>query len=298
MPGDRTIRKHIRGLSGYEVKATRLNNASEAVNALPPDGLIKPTINDRETINMALLAIDGNAKTVKGQKYGVLTGILYMAPNTQSGVTDTCPMADVAGCKKACLYSAGRGRFNNVQAGRIRKTVLFHEHYDDFMNELARDISKLVRKATREGAIPMVRLNGTSDILWEAKSFKLREREARLIGKESGEYPNIMALFPDVQFYDYTKIAMRFKRDLPANYDLTFSYSGVKAYAKHVEIARQHGARMAVVFLNEAPATYLGMRVVDGDEHDIRPYNPQGVVVALKAKGDAKKDKTGFVVSA
>ena len=247
---------------------------------------------------MALLAIDGNAKTVKGQKYGVLTGILYMAPNTQSGVMDTCPMAEVAGCKKACLYTAGRGKFSNVQAGRIRKTVLFNEAYDEFMDELARDITKLVRKAERENATPMVRLNGTSDILWEAKSFTLSEATAKRIGKQPGTYANIMALYPEVQFYDYTKIALRFKRKLPANYDLTFSYSGVLGYAKQVEIARQHGARIAVVFRDQSPAEFMGMAVVDGDEHDIRPFNPQGVIVALKAKGDAKHDTTGFVVSA
>lgn len=249
---------------------------------------------------MAILAIDGNAKTVKGQALGVLTGILYMAPNVQSGVTDTCPMAEVAGCKDACLYSAGRGRFNNVQQGRIRKTKLFVEQYDDFMNELARDITKLLRKAKRENATPMVRLNGTSDILWERKGFTLREREAKLIGRESGYYENIMALYPEVQFYDYTKIAVRFKQELPANYDLTFSYSGVPTYKKQVEIALKHGARMAVVFRtpDDIPTEFMGLPVVDGDEHDIRPFNPQGTVVALKAKGDAKKDYSGFVVGA
>jgi hypothetical protein len=247
---------------------------------------------------MAILAIDGNAKTVKGQAHGVLTGILYMAPNTQSGIIDTCPMAKAAQCAKACLYSAGRGKFNNVQAGRIRKTELFATEFDDFMNELARDITKLIRRAEREQATPMVRLNGTSDILWESRGFTLREREAKLIGREPGYYPNIMALYPDVQFYDYTKIAVRFKRDLPENYDLTFSYSGVETYKHQVSLALKQGARMAVVFRSEdsIPNEFMGMPVVDGDAHDIRPFNPQGVIVALKAKGDAKKDTTGFVV--
>lgn len=254
---------------------------------------------------MALLAIDGNAKTVKGQKFGVLTGILYLAPNTQSGVMDTCPSAKAAGCIKACLYSAGRGKFNNVQQGRIRKTVYFHEAPNDFLNELARDTAKVVAKAKKVGAIPMIRLNGTSDILWERKSFTLDEATAKYLAKYHGmdveageEYANIMTLFPAVQFYDYTKIAGRFMHELPANYDLTFSYSGVATYRKQVQAALKHGARMAVVFRDKIPHMFMGMPVVDGDEHDIRPFNPEGVIVALKAKGDAKKDTTGFVVSA
>lgn len=254
---------------------------------------------------MALLAIDGNAKTVKGQKYGVLTGILYLAPNTQSGVMNTCPAAKQAQCEKACLYSAGRGKFNNVQAGRIRKTVYFHEQPEQFMNELVRDIAKLIAKARKVDAVPMVRLNGTSDILWERKGFTVDEKTRKYMAKYHGveladSYDNIMAVFPDVQFYDYTKIAGRFAYDLPANYDLTFSYSGVDTYQKQVEMAMAHNARMAVVFRNadEVPAEFMGREVVDGDEHDIRPYNPQGSIVALVAKGDAKKDYSGFVVGA
>lgn len=252
---------------------------------------------------MGLLAIDGNAKTVKGQKYGVLTGILYLAPNTQSGVMNTCPNAEQAGCINACLYSAGRGKFNNVQAGRIRKTVYLHTSPNAFMNELARDIAKVVAKARKLGATPMIRLNGTSDILWERKSFTMDEKTAQYLAKYHGmetkvAYDNIMSLFPDVQFYDYTKLAGRFMYGLPANYDLTFSYSGVSTYQRQVSMALKQGARMAVVFRDKLPEVFMGMPVVDGDEHDIRPYNPEGVVVGLKAKGDAKKDMSGFVVSA
>jgi hypothetical protein len=51
-----------------------------------------------------------------------------------------------------------------------------------------------------------------------------------------------------------------------------------------------------VVFRNALPATFLGLPVINGDESDIRPYDPRGVVVGLKAKGSAKHDTSGFVV--
>ena len=38
------------------------------------------------------------------------------------------------------------------------------------------------------------------------------------------------------------------------------------------------------------------MDCINGDNSDIRFTEPQGVVVALYAKGKARQDKTGFVV--
>jgi len=232
-----------------------------------------------------LLAIDTNAKTVKGQKYGFMTGILYMAPHTISGF-NTCPMANIAACDKACLYTAGRGAFNSVQQSRIDKALWFHTERETFLVQVIRDIQKLIRKAAAAGMTPLVRLNGTSDIRFENIP----------VTHKGKQYDNLMSLFPDVQFYDYTKLSNR--KNIPANYDLTFSYSGTPAYQKFVNIAREAGMRIAVVFRNAAdiPASFLGMECIGGDDSDIRHLEPQGVVVALYAKGQAKNDYTGFVV--
>jgi hypothetical protein len=46
------------------------------------------------------------------------------------------------------------------------------------------------------------------------------------------------------------------------------------------------------------PETYLGRPVIDGDEHDLRFLDPSGVVVGLRAKGKARKQRGGFVVAA
>jgi len=232
-----------------------------------------------------LLAIDTNAKTVKGQKYGYMTGILYMAPSTISG-HNTCPMAKVAGCEAACLYSAGRGAFNSVQQSRIDKAKWFHQDRESFMVQLVKDIQKLAYKADNSGMVPLVRLNGTSDIRWESIP----------VTRDGVTYPNVMAAFPGIQFYDYTKIANR--KGIPSNYDLTFSYSGLPGYQKFVGQAKAAGMRIAVVFRKreDIPSSFLGMECVDGDDSDIRHIDPQGVVVALYAKGNAKTDLTGFVV--
>jgi hypothetical protein len=175
---------------------------------------------------------------------------------------------------------------SNVQAGRKRKTDYFNADRDAFMLELVSDIQALIRKALREGMLPVVRLNGTSDILWETIPVTV----------DGITYPNIMSVFPGVQFMDYTKIVARFKRPLPANYDLTFSYSGADAYRASVLKAIAYRARIAVVFGDIIPDTFLGMPVVDGDSSDLRFLDPQACIVALHAKGRAKKDTGPFVV--
>jgi len=234
-----------------------------------------------------LLSIGTNAKTIKGNKYGFMTGVLYLAPSKLSGY-QVCPLAAMAQCEAACLYTAGRGAFNSIQQARINKTKRFFEGREAFMADIVWSIKALVRKAARANLTPLVRLNGTSDIRWEVIPVTIAGQE----------YSNIMAAFPDIQFYDYTKDANR--KDLPANYDLTFSFSGVTAYAAQVSKAIAKGLRVAVVFRKQSdiPTSFMGMECVDGDDSDIRHLDASGVVVALYAKGKAKKDTTGFVVDA
>ena len=232
-----------------------------------------------------ILSISADAKTTKGESLGFLTGILYLAPATTTKY-NTCSMARVAQCDKACLYSAGRGAFSSVQKARIAKTIRFFEQREAFMADLVFSIKALIRKAVKQGLTPLVRLNGTSDIRWETIDLEV----------DGVWYPNIMAVFPETQFYDYTKDANR--KDLPANYDLTFSYSGVDEYQPFVAKATAKGMRMAVVFRNrqDIPNTFMGIRVVSGDDSDVRHLDDDGVIVGLYAKGKAKQDTTGFVV--
>lgn len=233
-----------------------------------------------------LLSISADSKTIKGEKIGYLTGILYLAPANTTKY-NTCSMAHKAQCAVACLYSAGRGAFNNVQQSRIDKTLYFYEARAEFMDQLVKNVLSLIKKAYAKKLDPLVRLNGTSDIRWETIPVTV----------DGVTYANIFEAFPTVQFYDYTKDANR--KALPKNYDLTFSYSGVSTFSPYVQKAQSKGMRLAVVFRKESsiPTVFKGIRVVSGDNSDVRHLDDQGVIVGLYAKGAAKRDTTGFVVN-
>jgi hypothetical protein len=239
----------------------------------------------------------GNPKTIKGQKKGYKTAILHLAPSTGSGF-NTCPAA-TAGCAAACLNTAGRGGFDpQIPAARIRRTRWFMLRRDEFMSQLAREIAAHVRSCARDGWIPAVRLNGTSDIRWESTPV--------------AGFDNIMSMFPEVRFYDYTKLTNR--RNLPANYTLTLSaHEGTPDVEVLSHVAQ--GGNVAMVFRSREimtrsksskgqgilmrrmamPETWNGVPVVDGDESDLRFLDPTGCIVGLRAKGNAVLDNSGFV---
>jgi hypothetical protein len=229
---------------------------------------------------MKLLSI-GNPKILKGMKQGYMTYILHLAPADVSGY-NTCPKA-TAGCKTACLNTAGRGGMfkkgettNMIQQARIRKTKFFFEDRENFLATLKDDIRKAIKQAEKKGLIPVFRLNGTSDIAWEKYG--------------------VIQEFPNVQFYDYSKILGRKVNGL-ANYHLTFS----AADGNDLDVRRaiKEGYNVATVFgikkSQLMPETYEGMPVFNGDDSDLRFLDPKGVVVGLYAKGKAKKDTSGFV---
>jgi hypothetical protein len=246
------------------------------------------------------LLTPGNPKTEKGKGAGYWTFILHLAPASLSG-WNVCPMA-TQGCKAACLNTAGRGGImgghgiltaadvaagihNTIQKAHIRKTRAFFQHRDAFMTVLAADIARAIGKAKAAGYKPVFRLNGTSDIRWETINVPSSGR-------------NIFETFPAVQFYDYTKIANR--RGLPRNYALTFSLADGNETKASAALA--NGMNVAAVFRDKARVAvavangFLGFPVANGDETDLRFLDPAGHVIALYAKGNVRKDTSGFVV--
>jgi len=232
---------------------------------------------------MFKLLSTANPKIQKGTKLGYLSFILHLAPSDLSG-RNTCPKA-TAGCIAACLNTAGRGGMfkkgentNMIQKARIRKTNYFFADRAAFMADLASDIRKGIKMAAKLNLTPVFRLNGTSDLAFEKYEVEGAD--------------NIFALFPTVQFYDYTKVLGRKITDIK-NYFVLFS----KADGNDADVARamSQGMNVAAVF-DRVPGEYMGKTVIDADEHDLRFLDAKGVVAGLKAKGRAKKDYSGFVI--
>lgn len=225
-----------------------------------------------------------NPKINKGSKFGYMSFVLHLAPADLSG-RNVCPKSS-AGCRAACLNLAGRGGLfapgtntNKVQAARIRRTNLFFNSRDVFMELLAADIQAGISLAKQNSMVPAFRLNGTSDLSWE-------KYPVTIMGVE---YANIFAAFPGAQFYDYGKVPHRNISHI-SNYHLTFS----AAEDNHADVAQAiaAGYNIAMVFdlkKNETlPETWDGLPVIDGDVSDLRFTDPRGVIVGLRSKGQSK----------
>jgi len=253
---------------------------------------------------MKLLTV-GNPKIEKGRKYGFLTAILHLAPHKMSG-WNVCPKASV-GCSATCLNTAGRGGMfagqktkdmtgsemvqsildgnlhNHIQSARIRRTRMLFEQHDEFFAQLVKEIKSVIKLAKKHDLIPVIRLNGTSDLRWENYNLTV----------DGVEYRNIMEVFSSITFYDYTKLKNR--RNVPKNYHLTFSRSESNDSDVDSVVQVRFGMNVAVVF-NKLPVFYKGRLVIDGDVSDLRFLDSPNVIVGLTAKGKAKKDNSGFVV--
>ena len=238
---------------------------------------------------MKLLTV-GNPKIEKGMKQGYMTYILHLAPANLSGF-ETCPKR-TAGCTAACLNTAGRGGMfkpggtNTIQEARKRKTRMFFEERKGFMEWLVKDIELAIKQSAKKDLIPVFRLNGTSDL-----SFEKYE-----VIRAGVSYNNVFEAFPEVQFYDYTKILGRKVANI-SNYHLTFSAADgndadvTKAIAQGMNVATVFGLKKT----QPMPETFNGRPVFNGDDSDLRFLDPKGVIVGLYAKGRAKKDTSGFV---
>lgn len=225
--------------------------------------------------------VDKSAKLIKNGKvsrqytYGV-----YLAPANMSGY-NVCPFSTPE-CRKGCLNTSGRtgieimsGISRNLNC-RIKKTRLFYEEPEFFMAWMIAEIKMHSRRAAKNGFGFSARLNCTSDIDWA---------NVLVNGK------NIFEIFPDVNFYDYTKNPNKYY-NRPSNYDLTFSYTG-RNWKSCKEVLNM-GENIAMVFNvkheSELPATFKGYQVINGDLTDYRVADAKGVIVGLKWKRIANKE--------
>jgi hypothetical protein len=235
-----------------------------------------------------LMFTSGNPKTDKNLKIESLKKYwikrLNLAPASISGF-NTCASAS-QGCREACLHESGNPVFMPQKTlGRVNRTLLYFKDRAKFLSMITREIRNHEILCKKYDLKPVIRLNTTSDIMWENHK--------------------IFELFSNVQFYDYTKHFNRMikylKSDMPKNYHLTFSRNEANDF-QSTQILKA-GGNVAVVFRKELPETYKGFKVINGDEHDLRFLDEANVVVGLKEKltidkktGKLGRDNSGFVV--
>ena len=169
-----------------------------------------------------------------------------------------------------------------IDWSRIVKTRLFFANRDVFMRLMIEEIIREQRKAKLIGNEFSIRLNATSDL-----SPTLFQYNGMCI----------LDIFPNVMFYDYTKVPHRF--DLlqeHSNYDITWSIDGSEENKRIGLEYMERGGRCAVVFGTETlPKTWCSYEVINGDEYDMR-YVDGNVIVGLKFKKTASNYVNGHFV--
>lgn len=245
---------------------------------------LKKTINEVDGFRIPKKLLSQGMTNAKTKKNKLKTFILYLAPyNQNSKRINICPHAS-KGCVVSCLFSAGRGKFSNVVKSRINKTEYFLKDKTNFLHQLHKEIIQEYYKAKKRNYKIAIRLNGTSDLDF---LHLLRVN----LGFCSESYAD------NLVFYDYTKDikrAMKYKDFLEYNYKLTFSRS--EANSLSCDIAIKNKINVAVVF-EKLPYNFNDVPVINGDTSDDLMLNYSGIILGLKAKGDARTDKSGFVIS-
>ena len=243
---------------------------------------------------MKLLGIDANPKLMKektvdfadisdqlNEKWellrelykGTITGGVSLAPNDQNGLgVDLCGGNSTPFCRNDCLFIQGRGRMDSVSSARIKKAQYFIKENKKFVAQLVSELNAMERRATKLKLKPCVRLNVITDIKWENIKYK---------------GSTLFELFPNIEFYDYTK---NWKRDVShiPNYTLTYSKKET-INNKRIPNMTDKNKNVAVIFRHSIPDTFEGTKVINGDVHDLRFLDTTGVIVGLTAKGTLKK---------
>lgn len=186
---------------------------------------------------------------------------LSLLPNKKG-----CPFMNIAGCGASCLRFSGRGIFKNVENSRQSKLDYLNNDRTGFIKKLTSELNTFSKYCAKRDLVGYVRLNVLSDYPWHAEAY--------------GAIPQ---QFPELKFYDYTKVAKRLG-ETPDNYELMFSYSPAKAYQKSVQLALKTTAPMSVVFNGDMPAEFLGRKVYDGDKSDIENLARKSSIIGLKYK--------------
>lgn len=207
-----------------------------------------------------------SAKLTHNGKKNMLTYGVYLASSDASNI-NVCPKSKM--CRESCLVGSGYAKIdalshnNKVLNARIIKTRLFFANKSLFMTLMIKEINRAINKAKRLGMEFSVRLNCTSDINPTVFVYE---------GK------NILELYPNVSFYDYTKVKSHWKvAEKYPNYYITFSRDGSKENEEECLEWLRRGNNVAVVFgvtkTSELPKKWKGYDVLVGDDYDYRVWD-------------------------
>jgi len=272
----------------------------------------------------SLLTVNNNPKTSPDLERGFLIGTLYLAPQKNIinaphyGIdydtkainlskVNLCKHA-TTGCSTACIYHQGIFKHalfqkNKVKQARLKRTLKFLTQRDSFFVQLIKEIKALQRKAKRKKITPIISLNGTSDILWEKESFMFKDKE----------YKHIMELFPEIEFFDYTKYdILKSRKKLPLNYSLTYSRAGthrgkviddwvtLSTYLnKSINVAVICSKNIKDTLLQDS--TYEQYNLIDGDLYanrvqDKTSKKEQGSLILMEVKKKTDISSSGFII--
>lgn len=234
----------------------------------------------------------GNPKTKKGESLGFLTLVLHLSPHKENDFKVSLCSYATKECIALCLNDSGRsamlGKEGTIRKARRRKANQFLTDSRQFLENLAREIGYYQRRAKKQGLTLVIRLNGTTDIFW----YSVRNLQGK----------NLFQLFPEIQFYDYTKNPSIAEKSLEMkNYDITFSWSGKNE--KECYKAISQGLNIAVPFVGEKkeplPENFLGLPVLNADINDLRFLDKKGYIAGLKVKGNRQRKvkKSSFLVT-
>lgn len=265
---------------GYDEK--RVN---EILNKNEMETTEKNQIKENKKTNVIKSLLSKGTSNAKTAKNEINTFILYLSPFKENNYgKNVCANASI-GCIESCLFTAGfAGVYHSVNEARKAKTNYLFSDQIGFLKQLTNELIKISKNSSKKGIKTAIRLNGTSDLDF-VQLIKVR------LDIDILTLPNLM-------FYDYTKnINKALKYKDCSNYKITFSRS--ETNESDCLKALRAGINVAVVFDHKKalPSTYLGYKVIDGDKSDIEMISNYGVILGLKAKGKAKKNINGFVVS-
>lgn len=253
---------------GYNIMiSTNELQSSELIN----DKAKQWAFDNIEYLNKLMTLFGSSLKVEKGaDKYD--TYVMYLQPADKIAIKTLCSFATKAGCKEPCLIDSGQLGMTTGQNAATKRTILMLLRPDYFKARILSEIDKAERKALKTGIPALFRLNGTSDI----------------------DFSDIYKARPNSQFYDYSKLLSRVRKNTLANYDLTFSgsmYSKQSRAALRKAVTARH--RIAVAFntkLIASDALAIPDSMANFDKTDLRHLDNK-VIGALTRKGSNKKQR-------